>query len=58
MGLRAYTKEDCEGISAALGTGDQFMNPCAIKELETYIAIWQRGLEEFKDLIEQEKDED
>ena len=53
MGMRAYTKKDCDGIDSAIFTGDQFMNPCAIKELEHYMARWQRELDRNKKAIEE-----
>lgn len=55
MGLRSYTKDDCERISAAVFSGDQFMNPCSIKELEEYMARWQQELDKNKKAIEKAK---
>ena len=55
MGMRNYTKTDCDNIDAALFSGDQFMNPCAIKELEHFIARWQRELDRNKKAIQKEQ---
>lgn len=53
MGMRDYTKRDCEAIDVAIFSGDQFMNPCAVQELEEYLKRWQRELNNLRDISEE-----
>jgi len=46
--MRPCNEEICDSLDAALFSGDDFFNPDSLKELEEYLARWQRRIEEIK----------
>lgn len=52
--MRDYNERACEELDAALFSGDDFENPESLKELEAYIARWQREISKIKKGIENE----
>lgn len=51
MSLPNHIDNACDEIDAALFTGDTFHDRKCIQELESYMARWQRGLENAKEIV-------
>jgi hypothetical protein len=53
---RNFLHEDCEGIDAAIFSGDVLYDDEDRKELKDYIARWIRAIDQHEQYVEAKKD--
>ena len=51
--MRKWTEDACENIDATFFSGDEFLDPKALEEIEVYLGRWNRQVIVCKEIIKE-----
>lgn len=55
--MNEHEGEICDDLDASIFSGDSFHNEAALRELEHYLARWQRGVAAIREMLTTPDDE-